>query len=105
MFEGMKIKIFPETDVKAYIELVKSHGFQYKVTRNYIIVGKQAHNEEVMKDYARRLRRARRDHNYSRRKLADKIGVQENTIYNWEIAYSTPSKKNQMKLRLYLGDF
>lgn len=105
MFEGMKIKIFPETDVKAYVELVKSNGFRYKVTKTHIIVGKQVHEEEEMKDFARRLRRARRDHNYSRRQLADKIGVLENTIYNWEIAYTTPCEKNQKKLRLYLGDF
>lgn len=105
MFEGMKIKIFPDTDVKAYVDLVKSNGFAYKVTDKYILVGKQAHDEEAMKDFARRLRRARRDHRYSRRQLADKIGVREETVYNWEIAYTTPSDKNYKKLRLYLGDF
>ena len=58
-----------------------------------------------MKDFARRLRRARRYHNYSRRQLADKIGVREETVYNWEIAFRTPSDANYKKLRLYLGEF
>ena len=105
MFEGMKIKIFPETDVNAYTDFIKSKGYSYKVNGNYIMIGKKTNKEEERRDFAKRLRTARREHKYSRRILADKIGVRENTIYNWEIAYSSPSDKNYKKLRVYLGDF
>lgn len=39
MFEGMKIKMFPDTDVQAYVDLVKAHGFRVRVANDYVIVG------------------------------------------------------------------
>ena len=105
MFVGMKIKIFPETNVRAYTDLVQSEGFTYRVHDDCIEVGKPKSAMEAKEDFARRLRKARRKHNYSREDLANLIGVKKNTIYNWEIAYTKPNDKHFQKLIDYLGDF
>lgn len=105
MFVGMKIKIFPETNVRAYTDLIQSEGFTYRVFDDYIEVGRLKTDLDAKQDFARRLRKARRAHNYTREQLADIIGVRESTVYNWEIAYTKPNDKHFRKLIDYLGDF
>lgn len=101
MFEGMKIKMFPDTDVQAYVDLVKAHGFCVRVANNYVIVGKRKDNKNI--DYARIIRNARKENGLSRNQLADRIGVREGTIFNWEIGQTKPSETNINKLRIILG--
>ena len=105
MFVGMKIKTFPDTDVEAYVELVKSYGFHYRVMDGYILVCEQISRFEEKQDFAKRLRKARQDHELTLKELADKIGVNEATVYNWELAKYSPNGWNYQNLIEVLGDF
>ena len=100
--EGMKIKIFEDTDVRAYKDMVKDMGFRCKQKGEYLIVGapyKRQHKLAIGKS----IKEARLNSGLSVEEVAKKVNVLYETVCNWEIGESTPNETNREKLKTVIG--
>lgn len=98
LYEGMTIKTFPETDVDAYVRFIHDSGFKCYVRSGFIRIGTRTHEPIDREARARKLRQARKLNGLTRAEVAEKIHVNEETLYSWEIGRTYPSKKNLQKL-------
>ena len=55
------------------------------------------------KTFGETLRKKRMDLGLTMRELAEKAGVSETTVYNWEIRNKKPYRRTEEKLRVILG--
>ena len=55
------------------------------------------------KNFGERLRKKRMDLGLTMKNIAEKVGVTETTVYNWEIKNRKPYRKTEEKLRDILG--
>ncbi len=55
------------------------------------------------KNFGERIRRKRMDMRLTMREIAERLGVSETTVYNWEIRNRKPYRKTEEKLRDILG--
>lgn len=101
--EGMKIYIFPETDVSAYANLIREKGFKYEIGTNFIRVGKKRKQNYNSEEYAKKLKKARKAAGLTRKELADKIGCAESTVFSWEIGRTAPREYNREEIEKILG--
>ena len=93
MYPGMRIAIFPDTDVRAYIQMINGLGYHSKKYRHYIEVGEPMKATYDRLKLARTLRRARKA-KMKREDIARIMGVCEESVYNWEIGRTIPRKSN-----------
>lgn len=91
--EGMKIEIFPDTDVSAYKRWIKDEGFSCKACKTCIIIGKQTRYVTDREEFARVIRKARIKANLKRADVAKTLGVREDTVYSWEIGRQMPREE------------
>lgn len=104
LYTGMKIWIFPETDVRAYVRMIRSEGYKSIVEKNYIIVG-----EEIIIGtldsvaLGSLIKKKRLEKRISRETLADYLGVARGTIFNWEIGRTKPRRGNLEEIKSYLN--
>ena len=104
MKTGDKIKVFEDTDIRAYINWVNSKGFYAHYFNGYIYIGDSfTANEKKRNKIARSIRKSREKTGLSIEELANKIGVRETTVFNWERGYSKPSEVNQGLLKQITG--
>ena len=102
LYEGMKIKIFPDTEVEGYVHMIRDYGFNTHIKKDYIIVGKplaDKYDADLLGDLFYEKRRAKK---MSKAALSEKIGVHKVTIADWEMGRRKPNKYNlnQMKIAL-----
>ena len=55
------------------------------------------------KNFGERIRKKRMDLGLTMKDIAEKAGVSETTVYNWEIRNRKPYRKTEEKLRVILG--
>lgn len=99
-FQGERIKMYPDTDVQAYLNFIRDSGWNCKTSGEYIIVTTQRGNNIDRVKLAQVLKDARRKIKTPREKLAKELGVAECTIWSWEVARTIP--KGDM-LKTYCG--
>lgn len=97
---GDKIKIFPDTPVISYKNLIMSYGFEAKVEEDYIVVG-EFHKSYNTTNYGKQLKNARRAMKMTRAELAEKCGVTPLTVFDWEVGRRRP--REWWKVQKILG--
>lgn len=93
MKTGDKIKFFPNTNLRAYKDMIHNMGFEYKVVGNYIYIGEDlnAKNKEKM-EKGQQLVTAMKEKGYSIGQFAEILDVSYGTVLNWRVGRSTPTK-------------
>lgn len=99
MKAGDVIKVFPDTNVYAYIQLIHSKGFRCKRRNNKLIVLEGSRSVIDKQATARSITQIRRENNLKRAELAEKIGVTSDTVWDWEVGKTIPRATNQDKLK------
>ena len=97
MFEGMEIKVFPDTNINAYINMINDEGFDAFYQNGKIIVGKQLKN-----DFAINLARARRKSGSTKKELADKLQLSYSSINDYEKGDRIPGKYAMEKINRFM---
>ena len=102
---GDIIKIFPDTDKRAYIDLIHDMGFDCRVKKDCIVVGAQRRwSYDEKRAIGRKITKAMKEKDMSRAELANALGLaREGTVLNWQIGKNAPSKFNQDLLEQVLG--
>ena len=101
--KGEQIKIFENTDVDAYVRLIRNAGYKYKVGSEYIKVGERNRLTLDRMKVGRMLRIARKKRGISREALSEAIGVLDKTMFEWERGYRVPCEMNLEKYCAYVG--
>lgn len=103
MNTGDYIKMFPDSDVDAYIRLVESYGFRSSYKNGYIAVGKAYKDPADKKTFAERIIRERKKLKLDQDEFAEYLGVSKTTIYNWELGNRLPGEYNRQQLKKIIG--
>lgn len=98
LFEGERIKIFPETDVRQYGIWIHSQGFNYVRKDNYLIILGKTIIRYDKERFSVILNHRRRIKGMSKEKLAEITEVTENTVSNWENGRYMPSNYHLEKI-------
>lgn len=101
--EGMKIKLFPETSVYAYKDMIRDMGFRCKQKGEYLIVGAPYKNKKDKKQIGKSIAKARKKSGLTQEELAKKVNVLYQTVVNWEIGESIPNDVNKKRLEEVIG--
>ena len=94
MYEGMRINIFPDTNPLPYVDLIHEKGYEAKVYTHYILVGKKLKRIINKDKLGRTLCLARRAKGIKLQDMADRIGVNWQTVYDWEVGLRQPRDIN-----------
>ena len=97
MFEGMEIKVFPDTNIQAYIKMINDEGYDAFYQNNKIYVGKQ-----IKSDFAIDLSKARKKKNMSIQQMADKLQISYTTLLSYEKDKRTPGKYIMGKIKEFM---
>lgn len=104
MYQGMTIKIFPDTDVDAYRRYIKDCGYSSSVHKDYIKVGKPLRFNAIDSvKLGKILKKVRTYKRITRARLSELISVDEDTIYRWETGIRKPTLVNLTKCCEVLG--
>lgn len=104
MNTGDKIRIFPETDKNAYKDMIHDLGFNCHIKGNFIIVDKRRRlTDEEKRSIGRKITKAMKEQNLSRKDLAERIQVNEATIWGWQLGRFSPSEYNRNLLKKEIG--
>ena len=103
MKTGDRIKMFSDSDPKAYMRLVASNGFRPKFEDGYVIVGDSYYESEDKEAIGKSLYKARRGLKMDRGEFAELIGVSRTTVCNWERGFVAPDAMNRQKLKELIG--
>lgn len=91
LFEGERINIYPETDVRRYKAWITDEGFTCKVYSDHILVGRRfKHRKFKPIALANLIQEKRKAKGWNRYKLAKMLHVSEDTVFNWEIGRTQP---------------
>ena len=102
IFEGMKIKTYPDTDVEAYLRWIRDEGYNVSFRNSQIIVGEKRRRENDLKDFSKIIRNCRTKSGLSREAFANKVGVTPETLFEWERGHRLPSKSHQRILKILI---
>lgn len=93
MKTGDKIKFFPNTNLRAYKDMIHNMGFEYKVVGTYIYIGEDlnAKNKEKI-EVGQQLATAMKEKGLSIGQFAKMLDVSYGTVLNWRIGRSYPTK-------------
>lgn len=100
--EGMKIKIFPETNVSSYIDMIHSLGFNCKKKAEYILITGTRKRDWDKEKLGRLIRKKRKALHIDREELAKKTKVHEQTVFNWEVGRTVPVPYNINEIKKIL---
>lgn len=101
--EGMIIKTFPDTDIRAYTRMIQENGFRPIGGSDYIRVGKPyLYNKIEPRDFAKLLRDKRRAKGIKREELGKMVGVSYQSVFDWEVGRRTPRHETLKKLKFIL---
>ena len=99
LFEGERIKIYPETNVKAYKDWIYEQGFLCSVGNDYIKVGRRFKRGKLnAAAFGRMISSYRKTKGWTRFKVCKMINVHEDTLLGWELGLRTPKPENLDKL-------
>ena len=101
--EGMIIKTFPDTDIRAYTRMIQESGYRPVVGSDYIRVGKPyLYNKIKPRDFAKLLRDKRKAKGITREELGKMVGVSYQSVFDWEVGRRTPRHETLKKLKFIL---
>ena len=103
MYSGMRIKIFDDTDKKAYMRLIDKAGYNCNVYSDRIVVGSKKRNEYNLIEMGRQLKLARCQMRITRKDLAKRIWTNANTIGIWERGERMPAEDNLQRFCRAVG--
>lgn len=98
LYEGERIKIFPETDVRQYGIWIHSEGFNYIRKGDYLVILNRNVPRYDKERFSVILPHRRRLKGMSKERLAELVEVTENTVSTWENGMYMPSKYNLDKI-------
>ena len=98
--EGDRIKIFPDTNIYTYMNFIKDSGFRCHLEGNHIVVDKayEWHRTSV---YGKQIKEARKAKGWTRAELAEKCGVRESTVFDWELGTRRPQEWQKVQKILW----
>jgi len=100
--EGMKIKVFEDTNIDAYKDLINDLGFRCKLKGEYLIVG-APYKRQLKFAVGKSIKEARLNSGLTVEEVAKKVNVLYETVCNWEIGESIPNETNREKLKAAIG--
>lgn len=92
--ENERIKVFPETDVDAYIRYFRNQGYSCKLEGNELVIGKKirlTYDSIKLGELIHSKRNARK---ITRGQFADMLGVTVIAVFKWEIGQRKPYDYN-----------
>lgn len=92
--ENERIKIFPDTDVDAYIRYFRNEGYSCKVEGNEIVIGKKIRLTYGSTKLGKLIYNKRNEKKISRGEFAEKLGVSVDSVFKWEIGQRKPFDYN-----------
>lgn len=100
MFTGEMIKVFPDKDIQAYTRMIHEAGFHSSLEGEYLIVGNPlVMGAEEKRALGRKITAQMKANGYSREKLANELGVNLYTVWDWQLGRNSPNEYNREKLR------
>ena len=103
---GDKIKIFPDTNIYSYTDMIHNMGFNCYVSKDkkYIKVLERRVKPLTRKqEVAKMITEAMKEKGYTDEGLAKELGTSAYTVWNWKHALSIPNDDNQKKIKKVLG--
>lgn len=99
LFEGEIIKLYPDTNVKAYKNWINDEGFNCTVYYDHIKVGARfKHKKYNPVKLGNLIRKKRNVKGWNRYKVARMVNVREDTVFNWEIGRTQPKPQRLEEL-------
>ena len=98
LFEGERIKIFPETNVPQYEKWISSQGYRFRRSGDYLIVLGKDYPKYDKKQFAKLLTHRMKLKGLTEEQIATEVQVTEYTVWTWEIGRFMPSRYNLNKL-------
>lgn len=100
LYEGERIKIFPDTDIRSYTNWISSQGFSYFIHGEYIVIGRKGkYFTYDAVALGRLICSHRKSKGWDRFDLAEKLNVSEDSVFEWEIGRKQPKEKNLLRLK------
>ena len=111
MNKGDRLKVFPDTDIDAYIDYFDSIGLNSKLDGNYIVITgynykKYQHRGKdwkKLKEIGQRIRSIRKHMYFGVEEIAEEIGVKPITIDAWESGRIVPKGQAFQKFLEFSG--
>ena len=97
LFEGERIKFFPDTDIKSYTRYIEHKGFEYSIEGDEIVVGKRIKLVYDSEELGKLIFYKRLKKKMNRTELGNKLEVTGYAVYTWEIGRYQPRQ-------MYMGD-
>ena len=92
MHSGMQIKIFENTDVQSYVDLVNKKGYHCEVHSDRIIVGKSKRTKYDAVEMGKQLKLARCRAKLTRKDIASRVWTNPTMVGTWERGKHVPSE-------------
>lgn len=96
MWTGMIIHTFEDTDINAYISLIRNQGFKSYLGKNYIMVGERIKKKYDTQALSKLIRRKFKGK--SNEEIAESMKVSEQTVFNWKQGIQIPNEYNLKRL-------
>ena len=100
---GDKIKIFKDTNITAYKELIRDMGFKCTVSGEYLVVGKPYESVQTRREFSEQFKAKRLGMGLSKPEIAKRLGVSTYTIDAWESGFSKPKACNRQRVTDVMG--
>jgi DNA-binding XRE family transcriptional regulator len=102
MNTGERIRMFPDTDIGAYIRLINQKGYEAKVGVDCLIVGEPLKPPTDRVKIGQSISKARKKFAYTVEELAEEVGVPKQTVIDWEKGNKVPNKEHTETLRILI---
>ena len=98
LFEGERIKVFPETNVEQYGRWIEMQGFTFGRSGDYLIVLSKKFPKYDKKLFAHILTHRRKLKGLTMEQVAEAVEVEKYTVWTWEMGRFMPCRYNLDKL-------
>lgn len=85
---GDRIRIFENTDVNAYVRMIKGLGYDCNRTSDYLYVG-----QKITEDLKDRIKKMRLAMYFKRKEIAEELGMPYREYIEWEEGRGIPKGK------------
>ena len=104
MQTGMKIKIFEDTDVDAYVDYIEECGYECHVKSGYILIGDRKCGFSIDREkLGKILESTRKKKRISREKMSQIVGISESLLFYIEHGMASVKEERIHKLCEVLG--
>lgn len=100
--QGMTIKIFPDTSVKAYQKLIRENGFTSTAYKDRIVVGEPL-REIDRRELGKLIKSKRARKKMTKTDLAQRLCIKEITVDNYEAGNTQPRRDIMNDLKKVLN--